>query len=158
MPTSPAPTIDRTVKPPARKRRPSRFGLDGAGVAEPRATEVTTYDSGMARDRPASERPSALDAAAWLLGGLTGDEAKVGLTSRELIERMAKQKLWTSPDGKTPHATLYAAIVREITAKGPTARFRKVSRGHFAAVTGGASASKSPARQAAPAPRKRAQP
>lgn len=33
--------------------------------------------------------------------------------------------------GKTPAATLYAAIVREITAKGDQARFAKTARGHF---------------------------
>lgn len=37
----------------------------------------------------------------------------------------------TSPGGKTPHATLYAAILREITVKGKDARFQKTERGHF---------------------------
>jgi hypothetical protein len=32
-----------------------------------------------------------------------------------LIETMAAKKLWTSPGGKTPAATLYSAIIREIT-------------------------------------------
>ena len=34
-----------------------------------------------------------------------------------MIEAMASQVLWKSPGGKTPHATLYAAIIREISAK-----------------------------------------
>ena len=41
--------------------------------------------------------------------------------------------LWRSPGGKTPEATLYAAIIREIAAKGTAARFRKHERGVFVA-------------------------
>ncbi|MBY0312671.1 MAG: winged helix-turn-helix domain-containing protein [Phycisphaerales bacterium] len=41
--------------------------------------------------------------------------------------------LWKSPGGKTPEATLYAAIIREIAAKGKDARFRKTERGVFVA-------------------------
>ncbi len=40
--------------------------------------------------------------------------------------------LWTSPNGKTPHATLYSAILREINTKGAESRFTKVERGQFA--------------------------
>ena len=53
------------------------------------------------------------------------------MRSRELITAMAEQGLWTSPGGKTPHATLYAAIIREIAAKGKDARFTKTERGLF---------------------------
>lgn len=35
------------------------------------------------------------------------------------------------PGGKTPHATLYSAILREIATKGNEARFKKTERGHF---------------------------
>ena len=49
------------------------------------------------------------------------------------IEAMAAMKLWTSPGGKTPHATLYSAILREIQTKGKDARFKKIERGKFAA-------------------------
>jgi hypothetical protein len=78
---------------------------------------------------------SALDAAATVLTALSGEAFERGLTVGELIERMASARLWSSPGGKTPQATLYAAIVREINAKGPDARFIKVSPGHFAAAT-----------------------
>ena len=40
-----------------------------------------------------------------------------------------------SPGGKTPHATIYAAMVREIKQKGREARFVKKDRGLFAANT-----------------------
>lgn len=171
--TDPAtPAIGTETKPAARKRRQSRIELKsdsaaaGASSGEPAKAVKQAKAAKLAAKTPAATtrpRVSALDAAAQVLGGLTSDEAKLGITAQDLIERMAKQKLWTSPGGKTPQATLYAAMVREITAKGSTARFRKLSRGHFAAAaTVGSSASKSSARQAAPAPgpasRKRAEP
>ena len=53
------------------------------------------------------------------------------MTSTALIDAMAEQHLWSSPGGKTPEATLYAAMLREITAKGKESRFKKVDRGLF---------------------------
>jgi len=41
---------------------------------------------------------------------------------------------WTSPGGKTPHATLYSAILREINLKGKGSRFVKTDRGLFKAA------------------------
>jgi len=38
-----------------------------------------------------------------------------------------------SPNGKTPHATLYSAIIREIATKGKEARFVKKDWAMFAA-------------------------
>ena len=73
------------------------------------------------------KRLSALDAAAQVL-----QKSGQAMRSTEMIAAMAEQGLWTSPKGKTPHATLYAAILREISAKGKEARFRKVERGLFA--------------------------
>ena len=35
-----------------------------------------------------------------------------------------------SPNGKTPHVTLYAAMIREIARKGNDARFVKTGRGN----------------------------
>ena len=75
-------------------------------------------------------RVSALDAAAQVLAG-----AGKPMRAQELIAAMAEQGLWKSPAGKTPHATLYAAMLREIGAKGDAARFRKVDRGMFALKT-----------------------
>ena len=75
-------------------------------------------------------RTSALDAAAKVLAS-----AKEPMRAKDLIEQMAAKGLWTSPGGKTPEATLYAAMIREIGKKGPQARFRKTERGLFAATT-----------------------
>lgn len=75
---------------------------------------------------PKAKRVSALDAAAQVLR-----DAGTSMRAKEMIDVMAEQGLWQSPNGKTPHATLYAAILREISAKGDAARFRKVDRGQF---------------------------
>ena len=69
---------------------------------------------------------SALDAAAKVLG-----EARQPMTSRELIEMMSAKGYWTSPNGQTPEATLYAAIIREVRDKGKASRFAKSERGKF---------------------------
>jgi hypothetical protein len=78
------------------------------------------------KSEPKPKRVSALDAAAQVL-------AKAGkpMRAQELIATMGEQGLWKSPGGKTPHATLYAAMMREERDKGGVSRFRKVDRGMF---------------------------
>lgn len=72
------------------------------------------------------KRLSALDAAAKVLG-----ETSEPLNAKQMIDAMEAKGYWTSPGGKTPHATLYSAILREIAKKGNEARFKKTDRGHF---------------------------
>lgn len=55
------------------------------------------------------------------------------MTCKAMVETMAAKKLWSSPGGKTPEATLYASIAREIATKGKVARFVKAAPGRFAA-------------------------
>jgi len=97
-----------------------------------RPTQIAHYDAIALKDKPTAEpaakRMGAIDAAAQVLA-----EAAEPLSAKQMIERMTAQKLWNSPGGKTPEATLYAAIVREIAAKGRAARFVKVDRGRFIA-------------------------
>ena len=71
---------------------------------------------------------SALDAAAQVL-----TSSREPMNAKELIEAMAAKGLWTSPGGKTPHATLFSSLIREITTKGKESRFVKTERGKFAA-------------------------
>ena len=73
------------------------------------------------------KRLTALDAAARVL-----DENGKAMSCGELIAAMAAKGYWTSPAGKTPSSTLYAAMAREIKVKGAAARFRKTERGKFA--------------------------
>ena len=88
----------------------------------PRAAKPTANGKGL----------SMLDAAAKLLGG-----RKQPMKCKEMIEVMAERGLWTSPGGKTPEATLYAAIITEIAKKGKESRFRKVDKGLFTASANG---------------------
>ena len=74
-----------------------------------------------------SGKMSAIDAAARVL-----QETGEPMRCKELIEQMAAKRYWTSPGGKTPHATLYSAILREIQVKGKESRFKKMERGLFA--------------------------
>lgn len=70
---------------------------------------------------------SAIDAAAKVLA-----EADAPMNAKSMIEAMSAKGYWTSPGGKTPAATLYSAILAEITKKGKESRFKKTDRGHFA--------------------------
>jgi len=77
---------------------------------------------------PKEKRMSGLDAAAKVLV-----ESKEPLTAQDIVKAMETKGFWKSPGGKTPHATIYAAMVREIKEKGKDARFKKVDLGMFAA-------------------------
>lgn len=74
-----------------------------------------------------AKKGSALDAAARVLA-----ETGAPMTCKELIGAMAGKGYWTSPGGKTPDATLYSAVAREIAVKGEQSRFIKVGPGRFA--------------------------
>jgi hypothetical protein len=78
---------------------------------------------------PASHGPqklSALAAAARVL-----QETKQPMRCSDLIETMATKGYWTSPAGKTPEATLAAAIQREIALKKDQSRFKKTAPGRY---------------------------
>ena len=70
-------------------------------------------------------KPSGLDAAAQVLAA-----SKEPMRSKDIVDAMLDLGLW-STGGKTPHATIYAAIIREIKNKGDASRFEKVDRGRF---------------------------
>ena len=88
-----------TKKATSRKRAPSKPAGGGKRAA-----------------KKAPQTMSALAAAAKLLS-----ELKRPLRCGEMIEQMAAQGYWKSPGGKTPAATLHAAITREINIKGADA-------------------------------------
>jgi hypothetical protein len=82
------------------------------------------------------KRLSALAAAHKVLC-----EATEPLNVQQMIEAMTSKGYWTSPGGKTPHATLYSAILREL-AKGEASRFIKTDRGRFVAASSTAEAAR----------------
>ena len=54
------------------------------------------------------------------------------MNAQEMIAAMVDAGLWESPGGKTPHATLYSAILRDMK-RGDESRFVKTERGRFTA-------------------------
>ncbi|MGB7323232.1 MAG: winged helix-turn-helix domain-containing protein [Rubripirellula sp.] len=86
---------------------------------------ATKKPAGKTPAKKADKKMSQIDAALAVL-----KKARKPLSCKEMVEAMGKAKLWTSPGGKTPDATLYAAILRDIK-KGADARFKKAAPGRF---------------------------
>jgi hypothetical protein len=115
---------------------PTRLGqtteLQGAPTTPTAATETPPQESSAPKARrkkssaPKAKKMSCLDAAARVLA-----EAGQPMTTQEMIDAMAAKGYWSSPGGKTPAATLYSAILREL-GKGAESRFVKTERGKFA--------------------------
>lgn len=80
-----------------------------------------------ATDETKEKKLSCMAAALKVLG-----ESNEPMNTKEMIEAMESKGYWSSPGGKTPHATLYSAILREL-AKGDDSRFLKTERGKFTA-------------------------
>lgn len=77
-----------------------------------------------------NKKASGLDVAAQVL-----KDAGQPMRCKDIVQTMLDKGLW-STGGKTPHATIYAAILREIQTKGDESRFRKVERGLFTLAKG----------------------
>lgn len=117
------------IKSPQRLRglaqgQPARSKAAEA-TPEAAATSEGTVPVKPKRSKAKERRPSGLAAAAQVLA-----DAGEPLSTKQMVERMLERGLW-STGGKTPAATIYSAIIREIAEKGDQARFRKVERGRF---------------------------
>jgi len=110
---STAMTAKKTSKKPPNKKK-------SAKAAKPQRAQKAAAAA-------TPKKLSALNAAVRVL-----DETKQAMSCPELIEVMATKGYWTSPGGKTPAATLYASMLRELQKKGKEARFKKTERGKFA--------------------------
>jgi len=115
-------------------KSPAQIGITmppdrGAPKARGETTKKTTGGKADAKPRKKREGLSGLDAAAQVLG-----RAKEPLDAKTIAER-AIAAGWKT-NGATPHATLYAAMIREIKAKGKEARFIKADKGRFTARKG----------------------
>jgi len=122
VPLAPRPTAAK-----GRKGQPAAAGKPSTAKNAPKANvggkgAKTTKSP----KQPNEKRLSALDAAAQVLAN-----SKEPMNTKALIAEMEKKGLWKSPGGKTPAATLYAAIIREIGLKKREARFIKTERGLF---------------------------
>lgn len=109
---------------PAKKTSAKKAPAKKAAGKQASAKKLAAKKAATKKDK----KLSALDAAAKVLA-----ESKEPMRAKELIEKMAAKEYWKSPGGKTPHATIYAAMLREIRDKGKDARFKKTDRGLFTA-------------------------
>ncbi|MBB3204970.1 hypothetical protein FHS27_000737 [Rhodopirellula rubra] len=91
------------------------------------AKKTNGADAGSVAATAGDKKLSCIEAALKVLG-----ETEETMNAQEMIAAMTDAGYWTSPGGKTPHATLYSAILRELS-KGEDSRFIKVERGRFAA-------------------------
>src|SRR5260370_33880127 len=92
----------------------------------PRAKSGKTPRKTKAAERAQAGGQPSLSAVAAAVKVLA--ETGRAMTCKELIATMAAPGYWTSPAGKTPEATLYAALAREIKVKKDQARLRKSGR------------------------------
>ena len=94
-----------------------------------KATKPTPTKQAKATKAAKPKRVSLLDAAATVL-----TSAKAPMTAKAIVDEVTAKGLWTNGKGKTPHATLYTPMTREIAKKEKDARFKKVKRGLFTAA------------------------
>ncbi len=118
-------------KAPAKKAPRKRANAAEAPASKPKGAKLK--DANPKDAKPTSpKRVSLLDAAATVLA-----DAKEPMQSKAIVQAVVERGLWKPGAGKTPHATLYAAMTREITSKGASSRFRKVDRGQFVSGAAG---------------------
>ncbi|MBL8874173.1 MAG: winged helix-turn-helix domain-containing protein [Phycisphaerae bacterium] len=121
----------------AKKSRRARIAVP---AEQPRPAKPQS--AGALTKTNAQSRLSALDAAAEVLRRLASKDAAAGLGVKDLIERMEKANLWQSPGGKTPSATLYSALIREIKQRKTDSRFKRIAPGKFSLAGEGRAARK----------------
>jgi hypothetical protein len=116
-----------TTKKSSKKQRAPKKRIMTKAEYEAEAKTETRAAVAEAKPRRAlkERKPSGLDAAAQVLA-----EAGEPLSTAEMVKRMLAEGLWKT-SGKTPAATIYAAIIRECAEKGDQSRFRKVELGKF---------------------------
>lgn len=99
-------------------------------VVEVPKAKSETISSTKKKNAPTSKPDGKMSCIAAAFQVLT--EFGEPMNAKEMIEAMETKGYWQSPGGKTPHATLYSAILRDIS-KGDDSRFEKVERGRFVA-------------------------
>ena len=119
--------IRKDQPPPEANGMPADADTAAAKAAPPpKGKRAKGKREAKAGKAPKAKKTSALDAAAKVLG-----EKDQPMNCQEMIAAMAAKGYWRSPGGKTPAATLYSAILRELKTKKSAARFRKTERGKF---------------------------
>jgi hypothetical protein len=111
-----AKAVNPDVVPLAEAMKPTK-AAKGSKAKTPKAPKPAKAEK--------PKKTSGLDAAAQVLR-----DAGQPMRCKDMVETMLAKGLWKT-DGKTPAATIYAAILREIQTKGGEARFKKTDRGLF---------------------------
>ena len=125
--TSTKKTATKKPAKPAAQKPVAKAKTTSKPTKKPAPNAVTAATKKPAKPTPRKgKKPSGLDLAAKVLA-----DASEPLAAKTIAERVIAAGWQTS--GKTPHATLYAAMMREIQSKGKDARFVKVERGRFTA-------------------------
>ena len=120
--TTPKTMSKKTNAGPAKKGKkvPPHVAFKRADKAA-KATTLGEKVEKLAKAKPAKEGMSGLDAAALVLR-----EAKRAMNAKEIVAEIQERKLAQKLGGKTPHATIYAAMITEI-AKSAEPRFKRGS-------------------------------
>ena len=133
-----AKATSKAAKPTADKAKPAaakptdKVTAPKAAAAKPGTAKNETPKATPAKAEPAKAvgdakpKLSLVKAAIAVLG-----ETDEALNTKQMIEQAKAKGLWPPGEGKTPEQTLYSAIAREIKAKGESARFKLISKGHF---------------------------
>ena len=95
------------------------------------AKETRQAKKAKAANPKGERKPGCLDAAVRAL-----QEAGKPMNCQEVVKEALAKSYWQTK-GQTPHSTLYAAIIREVAAKGDKARFHKTDRGQFEVTLAG---------------------
>jgi hypothetical protein len=121
------------LRGPAQESAPRRMAEVAAEAQQAQvaaeATAPKTRKAPKAPKEPKVKKVSGLDAAAQVLA----DKGEP-MTCGDIVNTMLAKGLWTT-HGKTPAATIYSAMLREIDAKPGESRFAKTGRGLFTLAT-----------------------
>ncbi len=132
-------TTGKTIRIASAQRLQQKLNHDDGDTTNPmtKQTKATTGTTDMPK-RDTSKRVatdakpmSLINAAAHILA----HGNRESMRCKEIVEQAISQNLWQPGEGLTPSATLSAAIMREIKAKGDDSRFRKAERGKFTVST-----------------------
>jgi len=128
----------RRLRGAVRKSKPMALAIPSQAGEAKDATKTTKKGAEPQVDPKAAKKAKAAKPKGKRKGGVLDAAVQVLKTAgggplgcKEMVERMLAKGLWQTK-GKTPAATLYAAIIREIAKKGAGSRFRKEGRGQFA--------------------------
>lgn len=100
----------------------AKEAANDANLAERQATKrgAAKKRDGASEKRTKPRSMSLIDAAAKVLA-----DADAPMNAKAMLAEVEARELWARGAGKTPEATLYSGILREVKTKGDAARFQR---------------------------------